>query len=499
MGKQRLSHRRRLIATAVVTILLIIGALPGPTAWATSTTLCTGYSGCVSAGLGDGGYAAASGTSFWGMYPGHNCTNYAAYRLVRNGVDAGYLTGHGNAYEWGSQAQAHGVAVDSTPAVGSIAWWPANTGGAGSTGHVAYVEQVGAGYILVSEDNYGGDFYWKRMSPGGYYPPSFIHFKDVAPPSTGTPPSASKVRLAASSVVLNANNQLEVFGRGPNGDLVHKWFVPGTGWQPSPYGDFEHLGTGLAGDPVAIQSAGQLDIFARGTNGDLLHKWFVPGTGWQPSPYGDFEHLGTGLAGDPVAGIEANGQLDVFARSASGDLLHKWFVLGTGWGPSPYGDFEHLGTGLAGDPTVFPNTGGQLDVFARGVGSDLVHKWFVPGAGWQPSPYGDFEHLGTGLGGEPNVVLETNGQLDVFARGTANDLVHKWYVPGTGWGPSPYGDFEHLGSGVGTDPIPSEQPGGQLDVFARGAAGDLVHKWFVPGTGWQPSPYGDFEHLGANF
>ncbi|MFD1048174.1 CHAP domain-containing protein [Kibdelosporangium lantanae] len=49
-----------------------------------------------------------------------------------------------------TQAQAHGVAVNSTPAVGSIAWWGANSNGSGPSGHVAYVEEVGPGYIVVS-------------------------------------------------------------------------------------------------------------------------------------------------------------------------------------------------------------------------------------------------------------------------------------------------------------------------------------------------------------
>jgi surface antigen len=114
------------------------------------------------------------------MYSGHNCTNYAAYRLIRNGVDASYLRGHGNAYEWGGQAAAHGVPVNGTPAVGSIAWWNS------STGHVAYVEEVGAGYIVVSEDNFGGNFYWKRLTAGNY-PTAFIHFADVSQsPADGT-------------------------------------------------------------------------------------------------------------------------------------------------------------------------------------------------------------------------------------------------------------------------------------------------------------------------
>jgi surface antigen len=170
----RIGRLRGLPSVLCVLLLTLIGTVIAPSgANATTTILCNGYSGCGSVGRGDGGYAGASGTSYWGMYAGHNCTNYAAYRLMNNGVDASYLQGHGMAYEWGSQAQMHGVAVNSTPAVGSIAWWSG-----GSTGHVAYVEEVGNGYVLISEDNYGGDFHWVQLTPGSY-PTGFIHFKDI--------------------------------------------------------------------------------------------------------------------------------------------------------------------------------------------------------------------------------------------------------------------------------------------------------------------------------
>jgi surface antigen len=127
-------------------------------------------------GYSDFGYGAASAISYWGMYPGHNCTNYAAFRLIKNGVDASYLRGQGDAYQWGGVARSHGVAVDGTPRVGDIAWWDSNAG-LGVNGHVAYVEQVGNGFVVVSQDAIGGNFSWVKYSPaGGLYPTRFIHF-----------------------------------------------------------------------------------------------------------------------------------------------------------------------------------------------------------------------------------------------------------------------------------------------------------------------------------
>ncbi|RDI19282.1 hypothetical protein [Lentzea flaviverrucosa] len=71
----------------------------------------------------------------------------------------------------------------------------------------------------------------------------------------------------------------------------------------------------------------------------------------------------------------------------------------------------------------------------------------MSGVGWQPSAFGEPERLGTGLASEPSLIQQANGQLDIFGQGTGGDLVHTWVVPGIGWQTSPFGDFEHLGSG----------------------------------------------------
>ncbi|WP_394618994.1 CHAP domain-containing protein [Lentzea sp. JNUCC 0626] len=195
----RISHllRRRFALLAVLAVALAGFAAP---ASAASTTLCTGYAGCAASGRGDAGYGTNSGTSYWGMYPGHNCTNYAAYRLTRNGADASYLRGYGNANQWAARARQFNVPVNQTPAVGAIAWW------GGSSGHVAYVEEVGPGYILVSEDNFpmagsSGEFHWKRLTPGERYPAEFIHFKDIADAPSATPRPGSITALAHGSRV----------------------------------------------------------------------------------------------------------------------------------------------------------------------------------------------------------------------------------------------------------------------------------------------------------
>lgn len=190
-----MSSPRRLLPPAAVAFLLtclslLVGQVP---ASATVTTLCTGYSACAKAGMTASGYAKVSDTMFWRMYAGHNCTNYAAYRMVQSGLpNVRPWEGGGNATYWGTSMAS---ITDQTPAVGSVAWWKAGVYPAGSAGHVAYVEKVvSEDEIIVSQDSWGGDFSWARVTRASKgWPSGFIHFNDVPlvnvakPELVGTP------------------------------------------------------------------------------------------------------------------------------------------------------------------------------------------------------------------------------------------------------------------------------------------------------------------------
>ncbi|WP_408898694.1 CHAP domain-containing protein [Nocardioides sp. R1-1] len=168
-----------------------------------TTYLCSGYAACVQAGYSDAGYGAASGTMYWRMYAGHNCTNYAAYRMIKAGMpNVRPWSGEGNASEWGKFMSS---ITDQTPNVGAIAWWGKYANGAGSAGHVAYVERVvSADEIIVSEDSWGGTFHWRSITrASGRWPSGFIHFVDrpAPPPPTPQPPTEPVFTQTAPPVV----------------------------------------------------------------------------------------------------------------------------------------------------------------------------------------------------------------------------------------------------------------------------------------------------------
>ena len=192
----------QLFAGVLALLLLVMPTTAGRISLASSTYLCSGYQGCEAAGYGNAGYRQASSTMYWRMYAGHNCTNYVAYRLIQSGMpNVRPWTGSGNASNWGV---AMAGITDQVPTVGSVAWYKPHVTPAGSAGHVAYVEQVISDTeIVVSEDYWGGNFHWRRITKsGGGWPSGFIHFNDrvvqpTSPPTiAGTPMVGAPLEVA---------------------------------------------------------------------------------------------------------------------------------------------------------------------------------------------------------------------------------------------------------------------------------------------------------------
>ncbi len=158
--------------TLAAMMAVCVLALATPAAAANGQVLCSsaGY-GCAG-----GGYDGHDSWGYWrsgstNAYGPHNCTAYAAYRADKNGApNPGNL---GDAAMWATNARAKGIPVDGTPAVGAIAQF--------NSGHVAYVDEVGPGYVITSDDNYLYNVTTRqRRTQASGWPDNFIHFKAVS-------------------------------------------------------------------------------------------------------------------------------------------------------------------------------------------------------------------------------------------------------------------------------------------------------------------------------
>lgn len=125
----------------------------------------------------DGNLGYNPNKAYWRQFTGHNCTNYVAFRMIRDGHPKHFGPFNGNATVWDDYFKARGYKVNQKPAVGSVAHWNASEFGSGA-GHVAYVDKVGKDWIIIDEDAWGGLNYRRKIyKHDSNWPGRFIHME----------------------------------------------------------------------------------------------------------------------------------------------------------------------------------------------------------------------------------------------------------------------------------------------------------------------------------
>jgi hypothetical protein len=149
--------------------------------------------------------------------------------------------------------------------------------------------------------------------------------------------------------------RLDLFYRNSrDGRLAHQWYLPGplATWTAA-----ESLGGTLTSQPgVASWAAGRYDVFARGTDNAVWHKWFSSGkwSGWQS--------LGGRIIGEPAAASTGAGKLDLFARGTNNALFTRSNIPGVGWSA-----WTSLGGTLTSSPSATVPAAGVMTAFVGGA------------------------------------------------------------------------------------------------------------------------------------
>ena len=185
-----------------------------------SSYLCYGYKDCRDKGMGNAGYAQNNRTMYWRMYSGHNCTNYAAYRMVQSGLpNTRPWSGGGNATYWGtSMPRITDDARASAP-------WPG--GGPTPARRLRRPRRLRrAGGLRRRDhrlqDSWGGDFSWAGITrSSGNWPSGFIHFNDV-PMANTAPPAISGIAKVGSTLSASAGSW-----KPSSVAVEYQWFADG--------------------------------------------------------------------------------------------------------------------------------------------------------------------------------------------------------------------------------------------------------------------------------
>lgn len=246
------------------------------------------------------------------------------------------------------------------------------------------------------------------------------------------------------------------------------------------------IAEGLYSPAVAAIGERGLLLFALGSTGELSVRKH-DGEEWGPA-------LSLGAPGIRIDGAisacsAGAGAAHLFARGLDGELAHGLFRDG-GWG-----GFEAIGVpsaagvpmGLATVPSVCSRAPGALDLFGVNIAGDLLQ------ASWDESGFTPFEPLGPAPGAVAAAACGSRA-MALLSRDAAGGLCVKW------WNGERWGAFSPLGAPEEDDlfypgnprtiplsgtPVACGGGSARLDVFARGAGGDLFHRSWN-GTAWSP-------------
>lgn len=261
------------------------------------------------------------------------------------------------------------------------------------------------------------------------------------------------------AVVARRSTNRDVFVRGLDNQLWHKWWSnPGgwSGWYP--------LGGCITSAPSVISAGSDhVDVYARGMDKQLWQKWWG-GSGWS-----EWVPLGGQLTSAPGVVARKPTQRDVFGRGLDGQLWHKWWNNSSGWS-----DWFPLGGNISSAPSVVSAGPEHIDVYVRGSDKQLWQRW------WNGAQWSDWTALGGQLTSAPAVVARTPNHRDVFARGLDRRLWHRFWVSGSGWS-----NWIILDNApVGSAPAVTSAAPDHMDLYVRGEDGQLYQKHWTASRGW---------------
>ena len=130
---------------------------------------------------------------------------------------------------------------------------------------------------------------------------------------------------------------------------------------------------------------------------------------------------------------------------------------------------------VAGRPIVVSWGGTRLDAFARGSANDLIHRWSDDGVTWSA-----WESLGGCIQNDPGAAAWGPNRLDIIVEGCASssNIWHSWWDGSWHW--------EQLSGTATGSPSVTSWAANRLDVFVPNTSSGLSHLYFQNSWGsWE--------------
>lgn len=189
---------------------------------------------------------------------------------------------------------------------------------------------------------------------------------------------------------------------------------------------------------------------------------------WSP-----WENLSGTLTSAPCVCCGERGRLDVFFRGGGRKLYHK-FMSGDEWS-----SWEDTSIPIASAPGSVITEDGTAHVFALTHNRTLLH--IEKKENWKCC-----NEIGRNIVSAPAVYLCPSGDIHVFGRGIDNELWHIIRFSNGSWG-----TWESLGGFITSAPSVVSWDGLRIEVFARGIGNSLFHISLINNS------WSEWENLGG--
>jgi SpoIID/LytB domain protein len=266
----------------------------------------------------------------------------------------------------------------------------------------------------------------------------------------------------------NPDGSIDLFARGPLGDVHHRRYLPGSGWQAWQ----SHGGSIVDAPTVERTSSGALRVWARSPDDRL-----VGGT-WQAGAWSGWSSWGGPITSRPASAVLPDGTRYVVARGARAELTYAtWTAAGgfLGW--------RSLGGGIlaSAGPGITATGPGSATVAVVGGGGQVYVKSRSDG-GWASS----WTPIGGSTASDVALAAPSAGVLDVYVRAadTSKALHTRRAVNGL------WGVWQNAGGGLADGPWADVVEGaGRTEIWIAGTNGSVyLRKRSATWGPWERQP-----------
>ena len=321
------------------------------------------------------------------------------------------------------------------------------------------------------------------------------HYRIVASSSAGTSYGGDQAfetpRSSRPALITESGGGLETVWRGTDGNIYATHYVSGSWSTFSPTWERVGIPSGVTavGNPVlTTEPGGGLEIIWRGTDGNVYATQYISGSWSTFSPTWGRVGIPSGVtvAGDPALTTESGGGLEIVWRGTDGNIYATHYVSGSWSTFSPTWERVGIPSGVtvSSDPVLTTESGGGLDIVWRGSDGNVYSTHYA--SGWTTfSPTWERVGIPSGVSavGDPALITESGGGLDIVWRGSDGNVYSTHYA--SGWTTfSPTWERVGIPSGVTVsgDPALIKESGGGLEIVWHGSDGNIYSTHYA--SGW---------------